>query len=75
MTTNGDGREDWEVRRGETGKTELKTRPSGQRRAALGSLRKVVLSFRFTPHREAQGQSSRTPICAADKHGMTDLAA
>lgn len=44
MTTNGDGREDWEVRRGETGKTELKTRPSGQRRAALGSLRKVVLS-------------------------------
>lgn len=44
MTTNGDGREDWEVRRGETGKTELKTRPSGRRRAASGSLRKVVLS-------------------------------
>lgn len=44
MTTNGDGREDWEVRRGETGKTELKTRPSRWRRAALGSFWKVVLS-------------------------------
>jgi len=44
MTTNGDGSGDWKVRRGETGKTELKTRPSGWRRAALGSLPKVILS-------------------------------
>lgn len=44
MTTNGDGREDWEVRRAGTGKTELKTRLLGRRRAALGSLKKVILS-------------------------------
>lgn len=73
MTTNGDGTEDWEVLRGERGKTvENKAIVEAQSSFRLSSESRS-LSSRFTPHREAQDQSSQTPICAADKHGLTDL--